>query len=543
MSCPSLLPVLLPREEDEGIDSPPWCVDSSELCEDHEERLSLFCLDDLEPLCKQCAAVSHTEHRVYPLTDAATDCREELRASFNGLETKLAHLQKSTQTWEHASSHNKSDAKFTEEQMKKDFESLHQFLREEEAARIIFLRENEEEKKKVLDKQIDGMSQVIKSLEEKIQLIEEQLDANGDGAEYLENHTGRVNSTLTEIRDPKRIRRPLIDVCEHLGNLQYTVWEKMKCLTPYTPVTFDPRTAGWSLKVSPGLSNVRICPGPSQGLDLTLDVSVPDNPTRVHPYSCILAREAFNSGVHCWEVEVGDTSNWTVGVAAQSVSRRTEIKACPEVGLWCISLQDGRYQALTSPPRNLNLDATLILRRIHVRLDWDEGTLDFKDVHTNTNLFTFYHCFTETVNPYFESISLFGGFGLLSKTVDVSVKSDFSPEEDTWEDQEVNDEFSPEESNNSELSTYSNTTSECGHLTEDKNSVICAEREKETKPHEGAVKDKPVKIKPTGKNKHSRPRFSVTYHVSLNRALNFIKKLAGKHEELPSHNNPLVEHP
>lgn len=70
--------------------------------------------------------------------------------------------------------------------MKKEFESLHQFLREEEAARLLALREEQEGKKRESKEQIDTMNQVIQSLEEKIQLAEEELNEEGDGVQFLE---------------------------------------------------------------------------------------------------------------------------------------------------------------------------------------------------------------------------------------------------------------------------------------------------------------------------------------------------------------------
>lgn len=79
-----------------------------------------------------------------------------------------------------------AEAKVTEEHMEKEFESLHRFLREEEAARLVILRKKQEEKKREAGEQIDRMNQAIKSLEEKIQLIEEELDAGGDGVKFLE---------------------------------------------------------------------------------------------------------------------------------------------------------------------------------------------------------------------------------------------------------------------------------------------------------------------------------------------------------------------
>lgn len=71
----SSLPVSPPGVGAEGLASPAWSLDSLEHCEEHEQRLCMFCLDDLEPLCKQCTAESHEGHRVYLLTEAATDCK------------------------------------------------------------------------------------------------------------------------------------------------------------------------------------------------------------------------------------------------------------------------------------------------------------------------------------------------------------------------------------------------------------------------------------------------------------------------------------
>ncbi|XP_073325254.1 E3 ubiquitin-protein ligase TRIM7-like [Pagrus major] len=526
MSCQSFLPVSLTGAEAEGLALPPWSVESPERCEEHGESLSLFCLDDLEPLCKQCAAVSHGGHRVYLLTEAATDCKEELRPSLNVLKKKMVQFEKVTQTCEHASRHNQTEARLTEEHMRREFESLHQFLREEEAARLLALRVKQEEKKRGAEERIDRMNQVIKSLEEKIQLTEEELDAGGDGVKYLERYQDTMNSTWTDSREPQTVCSPLIDVAKHLGNLQYAVWEKMKHIAPYTPVTLDPRTAGQSLRVSSELNTVHINRGASQ------DVALPANPERF-PYSCILAREGFDSGVHCWDIEVGDTNNWTVGVAAQSVSRGTLFEACPEAGLWCISLQDGEYRALTTPAKAIDLDNSHRLSRVRVRLDWDVGTLEFIDIDTETHLFTFRHNFTEKMYPYFESLAFCGGLSVSAQKVNVSVGSDCISVGDTditEEDQTIKSESCTEGDINTASTNSNSKMSERRHLTENKNSTICSVREdKATKHQRRAMKDQLIKTKPTGsqKTKDNRPaakkqssKFNTNYHVSLNRALN-----------------------
>ncbi|XP_032363371.1 E3 ubiquitin-protein ligase TRIM7-like [Etheostoma spectabile] len=542
MSCQSFLPVFLHRAEAEGLTSTPRSVDSPERCEEHEVSLSMFCLDDLEPLCEQCAAVSHAGHRVYLLTEAATDCKEELKISLNGLKKKMMSFEEVTQTCQHASRHTRTslfflalsllfcssqaEAKLTEEHIKKDFESLHQFLKEGEAARLLALREEWEEKKREAEEAIDRMNQVIKSMEEKIQLVEEELDAGGDGVGFLEHYQDTMSSTCH--KEPQVCTR-LIDVAKHLGNLQYTEWEKMKHIAPYSQflsvhqctscplppsVPSHPR---YIFQLRAGTESGSCCPCPSY--PRTFPPWVP------HP-----CERGFESGLHCWDIEVGSTNNWTIGVAAQSVSRKAEFEVCPEAGLWCISLREGEYQALTAPAQTLNSHQ---LSRVRVRLDWDEGTLDFMNADSETHLFTFKHCFTEKMYPFFESTTSCGGFAVLAKRVNISVEADYVPVEDpaiTEEDQVMKSESCTEGDINASSAKTNSKISDCGRLTEDQKMPICSIREEEkTIPQRCTTKDELIKTKSAekettkdnktaAKKQNRKPRLNVTYHVSLNRA-------------------------
>jgi len=96
MTNQASLPAPLPGSEADVV--PPSPVDSIEWCGEHEEYLSMFCLDDLEPLCKQCAADSHAGHRVYLLTEAASDCKVgiwllvlQLPNILTAMNTKIIH--------------------------------------------------------------------------------------------------------------------------------------------------------------------------------------------------------------------------------------------------------------------------------------------------------------------------------------------------------------------------------------------------------------------------------------------------------------------
>lgn len=50
-------------------------VNREELCMEHEEMLSVFCLEDGTPLCWQCQADKHEEHQCCSIQEAILDCK------------------------------------------------------------------------------------------------------------------------------------------------------------------------------------------------------------------------------------------------------------------------------------------------------------------------------------------------------------------------------------------------------------------------------------------------------------------------------------
>ncbi|KAM4594813.1 zinc-binding protein A33-like [Fundulus diaphanus] len=496
-----------------GADSaPPSSFGSAERCEEHKEYVSLFCLDDLEPICKQCAADSHSRHRVYLSAEAAVDCKAELQTSLAGLDVKIKHLEDVIQTYQKAFNCNQAESKLTEEIMREEIERLHQFLRQEEAARLHALMEEKEEKMRKAEERMHRLNEVITSLEDKIQLTERELHAGGEGVGYLQDYKDTMSSTWCGNTKPERIQRPLINVAKHLGNLQYAVWEKMKQIAPCAPVTLGPRTAGQPVR----LKSFHITPGCSQTPEQHMNEAFPANPERFQPHPCILATDGFNTGVHHWDIEVGNTKRWTVGVAAPSALRKTKRQASPEAGTWCISLKDGEYRALTSPPLTLDLDSSLHLSRVRVSLDCDGGTLEFTDADTDAPLFTFTHCFTETVYPYVESASVGDGVTALEQRGSVSVDSDYVPLKDAVTILEG-------QATRGNAPTGENTAAgikreeDAERLSENKTSKDMCSR-KEEKPAKSNGKEKTSNTR-EAKTQSRKSRFNASYHVSLNKAL------------------------
>ncbi|XP_070253702.1 butyrophilin subfamily 3 member A3-like [Myotis yumanensis] len=115
---------------------------------------------------------------------------------------------------------------------------------------------------------------------------------------------------------------------------------------------------------------------------------LPDNPKRFNYHSCVLGCESFTSGRHFWEVEVGDRTEWHLGVCRENVERKYYVTITPENGFWTIARSGGHeFQARTDPWSKLTVVNPP--KRVGVFLDYERGKLSFYDAIDGTYIFTF----------------------------------------------------------------------------------------------------------------------------------------------------------
>ncbi|XP_063069961.1 E3 ubiquitin-protein ligase TRIM35-like [Engraulis encrasicolus] len=367
---------------------------SEVLCSLHSEKLKLFCLEDKQPVCVVCQTSKlHRGHNFNPIDEAALDIKEELKIKLLSLQEKLKTFEEDKLTCDQITAHIQTQVFNTEKQIKEEIEKLHQFLRDEEATRIAALREEEEQKSKMMKEKIEKMTREMSSLSDTIKAIEEGMEA--DDVTFLQNYKSTVERAQCTLQDPERLSGALINVAKHLGNLKFRVWEKMQKIVQYTPVTLDPNTAKANLIMSEDLTSVR------RGDEIQLQL--PDNPERFDKFASVVGSEGFNSGTHCWDVEVGENTRWIVGVVTESLQRKG--KNTSMSGLWFVWYKDSKYSACASPQPDTLLTVQQKLQRIRVQLDWDRGKLSFTNPDSNTHIHTFTHSFTERVFPYFNIAS------------------------------------------------------------------------------------------------------------------------------------------
>ncbi|XP_034144098.1 zinc-binding protein A33-like [Esox lucius] len=362
-----------------------------ELCHLHAEKLNLFCQNDEEPICLICqASKQHKTHDCCTTEEAAMEKKMEFFSKIDSLRKHLKKLNKTKEDWEETKRFIKSQADQTEQQVRAEFESLHRFLWEEEKRRVAALRQEQETKTQVMGDKLGLMEGMITALTHTISEVEVAIRAND--VTFLQAYKEMKRRTTGVVREPECIRGILIDAARHLGSLKWTLWRKMADMVQWVPITLDPNTAQPNLSFSEEFSRVQY----------DRKMVLPDNPERFTSRMSVLGATGFNSGKHSWTVEVGQGKDWYIGVARESVKRKTTVFLNPGEGFWCIGLCNGEtYWAQTSPRTRLPVRKERRPWRVTVELDYDRGKVSFLNAADSAIIHVFREKFTERIFPYF----------------------------------------------------------------------------------------------------------------------------------------------
>ncbi|XP_076587853.1 zinc-binding protein A33-like [Chaetodon auriga] len=364
------------------------------VCDEHPDVSYWFCEDEQRAVCPVCEFSLHQSHKVVPVEQAVSELKDQLKSDLQSLQDKRDKYKRVEETYKEVIQHSKKQLLSTEKQIRAEFNKLHQFLKEEEESRLAALREEGEQRKRTVSREMKMIEQQISSLSDSICAVEEELQKHN--VPFLSSYKATQSRARVQcsLSDPQLLSGALIDVAEHMGNLSFTVWEKMKDKVHFSPVILDPNTGNLWLYLSDDLTSVT-CGDTEQQL--------PDNPERYTKYPTVLGSEGFSSGKHSWEVEVGDHPDWTVGLAEESVDRKGKIFLSPEYGIWCLVHRSGKY--INGLGETVTVKKSL--QRIRVQLDYDREKVSFYDPEDMTHIYTYKDTFTEKLFPYF-GISLAG---------------------------------------------------------------------------------------------------------------------------------------
>ncbi|KAM5312321.1 LOW QUALITY PROTEIN: ret finger protein-like 4A [Glossophaga mutica] len=111
-------------------------------------------------------------------------------------------------------------------------------------------------------------------------------------------------------------------------------------------------------------------------------------PERFSAAFCALSSPRLMSGRHYWEVDVGTSAEWNLGVCKESVPQQEKVDLSSELGFWTVSGREkDTFLASTRPVTKLLVSPGL--HHVGVFQDLEMGTISFYHAGDGSHIFTF----------------------------------------------------------------------------------------------------------------------------------------------------------
>lgn len=125
----------------------------------------------------------------------------------------------------------------------------------------------------------------------------------------------------------------------------------------------------------------------------------PKKPERFQDYTQVLSSQSFSSGRHYWEVNVGGSEYWSIGMCYPSIDRggyqaQTE---CNNKS-WCLRRSADWYSVIHNS-KWIELPANISSDKLRIYLDYESGQISFYEFCNQIkHIYTFTATFTEPLN-------------------------------------------------------------------------------------------------------------------------------------------------
>ncbi|XP_053189656.1 E3 ubiquitin-protein ligase TRIM39-like [Scomber japonicus] len=381
------------------------------MCIKHDKPLELFCKTDQTCVCMLCSVLDHKTHEFVPLKEEYEGKKAELGKTEAEIQEMIQKRRLKIQEIKHSVDLSKEAA----DREKAEGVQVFTALKESVERSLNELIETIEEKQRTTEKQAEDF---IKELEQEISELKkrrsevEKLSHSEDHLHLLQNFPSLKAAPPTKDWTVVSVR-PSYEgtVVKAVAQLEETLSKqkkklfaevKLKRVQQYAvDVTLDPDTAHPQLILSHDGKQVYYGDVKKKNL--------PDNPKRFSRYCIVLGKQSLSSGRFYFEVQVKEKTDWSSGVARESIDRKGKITLTPQNGFWTIRLRNGNeYKGCNNTPVHLSLESPP--QKVGVFVDYEEGLVSFYDVDAAALIYSFTGCsFTEKLYPYFSLGPNYGG--------------------------------------------------------------------------------------------------------------------------------------
>ncbi|XP_062863529.1 E3 ubiquitin-protein ligase TRIM39-like [Trichomycterus rosablanca] len=376
-------------------------------CQKHEKPFEWFCRDDQICGCQWCIEADHRNHNIIHIEEEINNMKTQLGQTQTEVQQMIQDRLKKIKEINHSVELSKKNTEKEKSDSIKTFTDLIHSIEKSQTEMLKMM----EEKQKVVENQaerfIKDLQQEITELQRRKTELEKLLNTE-EHLNLLQVHpticSPSTTKNWTDISintdpDVETLRTSLSQLQKTLDKkLNKTLNEKLietelKRIQQYAvDVTLDPDTANLFLVLS------------DDGKQITHEntkQNLPDIPKRFTNYCFIMGKQSFSSGRFYYEVQVSGKTEWSLGVARESVNRKGRITLRPQEGFWAVVLTNRDENKVYAGPSVL-LSLKEKPQKVGVFVDYEEGLVSFYDVENRVHIYSYTgQMFTEKLYPYF----------------------------------------------------------------------------------------------------------------------------------------------
>ncbi|XP_073480918.1 tripartite motif-containing protein 75-like [Aquarana catesbeiana] len=368
-------------------------------CSVHEQILEYYCTEDSTCLCGSCRLHGdHQEHQVEALEEASEKKKENLTNALQKLVKKREKMEESIKSLQKY----KRKIQYGADGVTKKVTALFRDIRRQ---LDILERSILNKISRQVEKVSFPASDLIQDLEikkdevsRKIRHIEEICNMTDPLTFLQESETGDLCDTEDgDEKDKKKCDKLLhgggdVIETEILPLLHTGLYD---IVTGVNKGTNIPEPAEITLDEDTAHNNVYLLDDGKTARRITRNLHRPATPKRFMDSPKVLSSQSFSSGRHYWDVDVGGSSDWGIGMCYPSIDRTLWFRGVIQNNSWCLHRYSNQLSVNCGGNNSTTLAGNFSVTKVRINLDYEAGKISFyelgipiRHLHTFTTTFT-----------------------------------------------------------------------------------------------------------------------------------------------------------